>query len=325
MNSALKTLALRGLTARPVYGYLQAKALKNQPATILCYHTLRPDEQQLDAWVALRKSDFLEQLDMLRESYDIVSLDDALVAAQSGGRARVVLTFDDGEVGLFEHLLPIVQTMDVPVTVYVATAHIETGTAFWFDRVMNALQTAGAAQITLEGLGAWQIGPERGKRRWAQIGAVLEALKTKPTQARDGLADQVVAQAGHMAEGFTPLQPMSVPQLQALASDPRITIGAHSHGHELLDQLPLEEAKASIARSRELLVAWTGREVRHFAYPNGNYTPELMKSLDALGFASAAILGDRLMHHDAPAHALPRIGVGRYDPLARLKLRLVGM
>jgi peptidoglycan/xylan/chitin deacetylase (PgdA/CDA1 family) len=325
VKAALKTLALRGLTTGPAYGVLRAKALKSQPVTILCYHTLRPDAQQFDAWVALRKSDFLAQMEMLRGSYDIVSLDDALAPAPPGARPRAVLTFDDGEIGLFDHLLPIVQAKDIPVTVYIATAHIETGTAYWFDRVMNALQTAGETQIALDGLGAWQIGPARGKARWAQISAVLEALKTAPTQARDRLADQVVTQAGPMADNFTPLQPMSVPQLQELAADPRITIGAHSHGHELLDQLPTKEAKASIARSRDLLVAWTGREIRHFAYPNGNYTPELMNALDALGFASATILEDRLVQKDAPAQALPRIGIGRYDPLARLKLRLVGL
>jgi peptidoglycan/xylan/chitin deacetylase (PgdA/CDA1 family) len=134
-----------------------------------------------------------------------------------------------------------------------------------------------------------------------------------------------MAQAGPLAGGFTPLQPMRLAQLQELAADVHVTIGAHSHGHELLDQLSIEDATASIARSRDLLVEWTGQNVRHFAYPNGNYTPQLMDALDGLGFRSAAILEDRLVHANAPAQALPRIGIGRYDALARLKLRLVGV
>jgi len=325
VKAALKSLVLRGLTVGPVYPLLRGYALRERPATVLCYHTLRPDDHQLDAWVALRKSDFLAQVDMLRESYDIVSLDDALAPAPKGARPRVALTFDDGEIGLFDHLLPIVNAMDIPVTIYVATAHIEAGTPFWFDRVMNALQAAGKVQITLDGLGAWQIGPERGKNRWAQIGAVLEALKTATSQDRDALADEIVSQSGAVVDSFLPLQPMSLPQLKELASDSRITIGAHSHGHELLDQLSIPEAKASIVRSRNLLAAWTGQDIRHFAYPNGNYTPELMNALDELGFVSATILEDRLVQSDAPAHAMPRIAVGRYDTLARLKLRLVGV
>lgn len=325
MNAVLKSLALRGLTTGPVYPLLRAKALKHHPVTILCYHTLRPDDQQLDAWVVLRTSDFIAQIDMLRASYDIVSLEAALIPAPQGARPRVVLTFDDGESGVFDHLLSIVKALDIPVTVYVATGHIETAKPYWFDRVMNALQRSGETTISLDGFGTWQIGPSRGKQRWAQINAVLEALKLAPTQARDALADLVVAQAGEPAEGFTPLGPLSVPQLQTLAADPRITLGAHSHGHELLDQLPLPAAIESIARSRDLLTAWTGQPIRHFAYPNGNYSAGLVDALDEMGFASATLLGDRLVQDDTPALLLPRIGVGRYDRLARLQLRLVGI
>lgn len=323
MKTALKSLALRGLTVAPVYAGLRLRALRDRPVTILCYHTLRPDDQTFDAWVALRQGDFVDQLALLRTNYDIVSLDDALLPDVAGARPRVVLTFDDGELGLSTHLLPIIKAQDIPVTVYVATAHIETGQPFWFDRVMNALQGAGRTEIRLKGLGTWQIGPARGKARWAQIGPVLEAIKGAPTMARDDLADKVAAQAGAMAQGFTPLQPMTRTQLEELAQDPRVTIGAHTHEHELLDQMPVDRAIASITRSRELLAGWTGQDIRHFAYPNGNYTPQLMEALTKLGFVSSTILGDRLMRRDAQAQALPRIAVGRYDALSRLKLRLI--
>ena len=324
MKAALKQAALGMLTAGPVYGALRARALKGDPATVLCYHTLRPDAEPLDAWTALGVDAFRTQVAMLRADYEIVSLDQALTPHKTG-KPRAVLTFDDGERGLHDHLLPIVQAEDLPVTIYVATGQIETGTPYWFDRVMNALQGAGKTSIDMEGLGTWHVGPDRGKARWAQIGPVLEALKTAPTADRDSLADRILAQAGPHPGGFTPLHPLTLPQLKELAAHPRVTIGAHSHGHELLDQLPLDAARASITRSRELLEDWTGQPVRHFAYPNGNYTPGLMTLLDDLGFASATILEDRLARPDAPAQALPRIGVGRYDSLARLKLRLAGI
>lgn len=325
MTAAVKALGLKLLTLSPVYGLLRRRALAADPVTILCYHTLRPAAEPLDAWTVLPVEAFRAQIAALRESYDIVSLDDALAPRKARGRPRVVLTFDDGEVGMVDHLLPIVRAEALPVTVYVATAQIETGVPYWFDRVMNALQGGGRARIDVSGLGRWDVGPARGKARWGEIGAILEALKDTDPAQRDGLADAVVAQAGPMADGFRPLQPMTPDQLRDLAAEPNVTIGAHSHGHELLDQIPAEAARASIARSRDLLRDWTGREIRHFAYPNGNYAPGLMTLLEALGFASATILEDRLMTPDAAPMALPRVAIGRYDPLPRVRLRLVGV
>jgi peptidoglycan/xylan/chitin deacetylase (PgdA/CDA1 family) len=118
---------------------------------------------------------------------------------------------------------------------------------------------------------------------------------------------------------------MTVPELQALAASPHVTIGAHSHGHELLDRLPLDAALASAERSRALLRDWTGRDIRHFAYPNGNRSPGLMNGLAKAGFASATILEDRLARRSEPPMALPRVAIGRYDGDDRFRLRLVGV
>lgn len=327
MKGWVKKAGIRLLSSPPFYPVLRAMALRDAPTTILCYHTLRPTSETLDAWTALRLGDFFDQIKTLRQHYEIVSLAMALERQGMASRPRAVLTFDDGELGLYQHLLPLVAAEKLPVTVYVATSQIEQGTPYWFDRVMNALQGEGTVRIDLstEGLTEWQVGPSRGQNRWTQISAILEALKTVPPAERDRLADLVVAQTDMQTDGFTPLQPMTIAQLKELAASPFVTIGAHSHGHELLDQLPLKAALASIAQSKTCLESWTGKEVSDFAYPNGNYSPELMIEIEKLGFVSATILDDRLASFRASPFALSRIGVGRYDTSRRLSLRLIGL
>ncbi len=336
MKRALKRAALAVLNAGPVYRTLRARVLGKGALTVLCYHTLRGDNEDLDAWLALRMRDFRAQVDFLRRNYDIVSLDEALEPPAPAARPRVVLTFDDGERGLHDHLLPYVEAEGLPVTVYVATGQIESATPYWFDRVMNALQGPGPIRIDLraDGLSSWRVGPERGRTRWLTISTILGALKTVPPGRRAHLADKVIAQAeaagaagaaGAATTGFTPLAPMTRDQLGELAASRHVTIGGHSHCHNLLDQLPLAEASASIARSRALLQEWTGQPVRHFAYPNGNHTRELMAEIARLGFASATILDDRLAMPGADPLALSRIGIGRYDALPRFRLRLLDL
>ena len=278
----------------------------------------------MDAWLALGIDTFRCQIDLLRRNYEIVSLDAALEQSRTG-RPRAVLTFDDGEAGLHRYLLPFVRKEALPVTIYVATGQIESGRAYWFDRIINALQAEGEIRIDLTeaGLGYWTVGPARGKSRWQQVNALLETIKQVPAERREALADTVAHQAGPPPPSVAPLGPMSVAELKELAANPHVTIGAHSHGHELLDQIPLEAARHSIIRSRLLLQDWTGQGVHHFAYPNGNHSDALTAMIDDLGFASAVVLGDRLARSGSPRQALPRIAVGRYDPLARFRLRLI--
>ena len=331
--AAARRLARTVLAAPPVYPMLRLRAHRGDPVAILCYHTLGPDNEIFDAWTVLRVADFRTQIAAVRAVFDIVSLDEALERPRAAReRPRAVITFDDGDAGLHRHLLPVLAAERIPVTIYVATAQIETGRPYWFDRIMNALQTPGPVRIDLAqaGLGDWTLGPGRGTARWEVISDILETLKGVSPARRDGLADEIVAQAPP-ANGFTPLAPLSVTELAELAESPWVTIGAHSHCHNLLDQIPEREVRDSAVRSRSLLREWTGQPVEHFAYPNGNHSPAVRAVIGDLGFRSATVLDGRLWQR-GPAGAGPkdrlalsRLPVGRYDGLDRFRLRLLGI
>lgn len=325
-RTGLKRIAREVLAAEPSYRILKARALRGDPVTVLCYHTLGPDRGGVDAWTVLRMEDFRRQVDFLRAHYDIVDLDAALASDPAlGGRPRAVISFDDGEAGLHRYLLPFVESEQLPVTVYVATGQIETGAAYWFDKVMSALQAPGAFMIDLTpaGLPAWTIGPETGAARWAVISDILETLKAAAPPDRARLAAAITAQAPAPAPDLAPLAPMTVAQIGEMARSRWITIAAHSHCHNLLDQIPLAAVRESAARSRALLEAWTGKPVRHFAYPNGNYREALAAAMPGLGFRSAAALGMTLWRNGTDPFALPRVAIGRYDDFDRFRLRLI--
>ena len=47
-----------------------------------------------------------------------------------------------GHSGWLEHLAPIVEREALPVTLYVATGHVQSGQPYWFDAVVNAVQSS---------------------------------------------------------------------------------------------------------------------------------------------------------------------------------------
>lgn len=326
MKAGVKRTLRAALGLAPVQAMLRARALREDPVSVLCYHTLGPDRGGPDAWTVLRLSDFRAQVAWLARHYEIVTLDAALAAGPGrsrAGRPRAVLTFDDGEAGLFHHLLPLLDALCLPVTIYVATGQIETGRPYWFDRVMGALGS-GAHEVDLPGLGHWRLPAAPGAGRWAVLGGLLETLKRVDRHRREDLADRILADHP-LPAGRPPLAPLTREELAALAASPWVTIGAHSHCHNLLDQIPLAEASESLRRSRRLLQDWTGQEVAHLAWPNGNRNAALGRAAAEVGFLTSTALDGGLWRAGADLHALPRVPVGRYDDAARLALRLVGI
>jgi peptidoglycan/xylan/chitin deacetylase (PgdA/CDA1 family) len=322
----LKTLAKRALTADAPYAALRARALRGNPVTLLTYHTLGADDEDFDAWTVLRRGDFLKQIEELRRDYDIVTLDDAL-AGRATQKPQAVLTFDDGHSGWHEHLLPIVESQALPVTLYVATGHVQSGKPYWFDAVVNAVQTA--EPLTLDasdaGLGRITLNADRGEENWLRISALLEAMKALEPEPRDVLAARLVAASdNHRQPRFRALSPLTVAQVREISQSRWVTIGSHSHGHQLLDRIGLPAARDSIAQSLELLSQWCGRSVTHFAYPNGNHNAALAAALPGLGLASAVTTQQRLWRRDGSRYELPRINVGRFDDAARWRLNLLG-
>lgn len=325
----LKTAAKRALASPIVYESLCRWTLRRHPATVLTYHTLGPDDDDFDAWTVTRIGTFRRQMAFLSERYNVIPLGDALQDQPAPqARPRAVVTFDDGDVGLFTHLLPFIEETRIPVTVYVATGQIASGRCYWFDRVMNALQSHRPMPVELRdyGLGNWAFNLERGERNWATIAALLEKLKIAAPETREAAVDAIVRQTEHCERPhFTPLAPLTLGQLQELARSPWVTIGAHTHCHSLLDRISLAEADDSIRVSRRLLRQWTGQEVRHFAYPNGNSTRALESLLPGAQFDTATTADLGLWTAGTRPFAIPRVPIGRYDDWDRFKLHLLGI
>jgi peptidoglycan/xylan/chitin deacetylase (PgdA/CDA1 family) len=322
---ALKEAARSVGSSAVFYPWLQRRAGLPGSTIFLTYHTLGQDDD-FDAWTVVRVRDFERQIAYLRKDYDIVSIDDAL-RQPAGDRPRVVLTFDDGHSGWLDHLLPIVEREGLPVTLYTATQHIETGQPYWFDRIMNAAQTTQAVRVDLQaqGVGIHTLGGAVGVAHWRAIGSLLEALKRQPEAARESAARAVEVQMATAPQRrFEPLRPLTVASLQTLVKSPWVTLAAHSHDHRLLDQIDAAQARSSIERSKRKLQAWTGLPVDHFAFPNGNHNASLAACVQALGFKSAATTQHALQRGATQdAFSLPRVFVGRYDGLARFKLSLL--
>jgi len=317
---------LRGALA-PLHRYLLA-TLPKPYAIVLMYHEIARDSVHAESWMVIRESDFLRQIEYLLSRYDIVDLDHAIAHMQArtvSPRPMALITFDDGNCGNATLLRSILERLGLPVTMYIATRHVAERRAYWFDRVINAVQGRPATEVDLRafGIGRYQINRLRGKANWRCIHVMLEAMKSLAPDTREDAVESVLS-----SMNVASLHPMwqaaamSVDDVRAVAACPLVTIGAHSHCHNILPQLNPEDIQASVEQSKKLLEEWSGTQIAHFAYPNGAYSEEVTNIVRRAGFRSAATTTPTLWTWRDSVFHIPRLGVGRYDSMDEFKYRL---
>ncbi len=180
----------------------------------------------------------------------------------------MAITFDDG----YADNLPALRGIDVPVTVFISTGHVEEGRTFWWDELARLLHTARASSPLTVALGSdtrtWPVrdaaGRElarRGLHAWLQVRSRAD-IEAALVQIR-AWADA--------PDGEDP-RPLTLDELRELAT--HVTIGAHGRDHLSLRWLQPGLARAEMERSRDDLTQWLDRTPSAFSYPSA-YPPAM--------------------------------------------------
>lgn len=99
-------------------------------------------------------------------------------------------------------------------------------------------------------------------------------------------------------------------QIRELASA-GIEIGAHSHSHPQLDQLPPAALARELRDSRALLEDRLGRSVPAVAYPYGYSSHRVRRAVQAAGYEAAAAVRNTRARPPVDRLAVPRLTVRR--------------
>ncbi len=302
-NSLIETLLLKRLSGKGV---------------ALMYHEVLPDAKGPAAWTVVKESAFKEQMLFLKKYFDILTIEGALDRIHSSGhfdKPFAVVTFDDGYRGNLSCVLPVIKELNIPTHVFVSTHATETGEVYWYDTLISLFNYYGELEVSLRryGLDFYRI--KRGdndKKNWAAMQKLLTALKTLAPQKRKEIVADVIDQVGEAPDA---LQMMNIPELQKLADSPLVTVGGHSHCHNILPQLSGRDLSDSLNTNRKKLMVWTGQKVEHFSYPNGDYDECVVGAVRQAGYKTAVTTQSKQWTKDVKPYKLPRYGVGRFDSL----------
>lgn len=235
--------------------------------------------------------------------FDFIHIDELPQRLETSGRRPFcLLTFDDGKRSNFTEVAPELERQGVPAVFYVTTDFLSNGTPLWFDRRAALVRALGRCPAGLE----------------------LDTLKRLPYDALTRRLDTAWDHAGiHLEE----LQldddtlPMSWENARALHRR-GFTIGAHGLTHAILTNEMKERAFAEIEGSIRTVAAEMRAPCTTFAFPNGNYSAELLRHAHRCGATTVMTTEPRWMDILASRHTLPRIQLFGEFSRTRIELKI---
>jgi len=326
----LRALANRIEPRQSVLGFPVVRRRRSRNVQILLFHRVRPEP---DPYLpAMPVEDFARQLECLRRRFRVCSLEEALDGVERGDvpENAVVITFDDGYRDNFDHAFPILRTLGLPATFFLATGVISGRSVLWHDRVFRAFALTSERCLGLFGdstAGYPLSGPAA---RATARDSVLAYLKTLHPLERDARIDELVRRLAVADEEPDERLMLTWDEVSRMARG-GCRFGAHTVTHPVLSRLSRDEARQELVESRRAIEERLGEPCLALAYPNGrpaDYSSAVKTLAREAGYrwALSTVFGAHPARGaDGPGDPfeIRRMGIGECDPdlyLAKMTL-----
>lgn len=285
---------------------------------ILLYHRIAALERDPQL-LCVQPKRFAEQLEVLRAAYSPTALG-KLVAGDAVGsvqRPAVAVTFDDGYEDNLTIAAGLLESWDVPATVFVTTGAMDRGGEFWWDALERTLLAGEDGAI------GWDVtkpdAPTPGCDAYRRLHPILKAqdagVRAQALATLKGSGSDDVSSAARATH-----RPMTADQVHALSRSRCVEVGGHTVTHPVLSRLGLDRQREEIVNCRRRLTEIVGRPIDGFSYPYGtrrDFTRETADLVREAGFSYACAnvpglaAGGSGDAHDR--YALPRVIVRDWD------------
>ena len=302
---------------------------------ILMFHHVRPWRPREFApnRVLEITPEFLDGVltELRREGFDVIPLDAVVdkLRFEPSRRPFAVLTFDDGYRDNLEHASPVLRQHNAPWTLFVTTDFLDGRGRLWWLELEEAIARLDRVVFSRNG-GLVDLASRTTIEKHAAFEAVYGHLRARPEEGLQAVAD-LAAQAGVRPNRLTTECCLCWDEVQILAREPEVSIGAHTLSHPILAKCQATTVAREIAESKSLLERRLGRPVRHLAYPFGDPSAVGLREFRLArqaGYATAMISrpGHVFPEHLAHLHALPRVSMnGLFQDRKALRALLSGV
>lgn len=252
---------------------------------------------------------------------DIVDLDEMhrRLKDQDFERRFACFTFDDGYRDNRDFALPVMREFGAPFTVYVTSEFASWDGRLWWIALERLVARADTIETTIDGTGV-QLDCRDAAAKAAAFTTLHGILREQPSDVEINRIVADLCRRHGVDDGAIARELcMSWQELQVFATDPLVTIGAHTLSHCNLAKCSPDAAKHEMATSRGIIEAKLDKPAAHLAYPYGDKAAAATREFALarkLGFKTAVTTRPGMLFAENASHitALPRLSLnGNYQ------------
>jgi peptidoglycan/xylan/chitin deacetylase (PgdA/CDA1 family) len=292
------------------------------------FHRILPDRTPPDDWRRVlghpTVSELREKLAFLKRTFQVVSLSQWLAVLElndTPAAPHAVVTIDDGYRDFRTDLLPLLEELNVPATLFVCTGGIETNSV-WYQRVYNLIHQVQSEKLFVPWMDT-RIHFGDVRHRVLTVERVLLAqLKRFSRTRRMEMVDRLIEENDALPTSTDIDAFCSVEDLQFLKRSPLVELHPHSHEHDPFETLAIDELQMDLTRCKRFFSEKLALDFSVLSYPNGQFKDEQRQLMGSLGirYAMTTANGSEKPGKFDPL-ALRRYGFGN-EPLADFIFRL---
>jgi peptidoglycan/xylan/chitin deacetylase (PgdA/CDA1 family) len=224
----------------------------------------------------------------LRRHYSVLGLGEAfqwlrdgeMSVPKSKERLKVVITVDDGFADNFEIMAPLVRSMNIPVTVFLATDFLDTGRSPWPTEINAIIRTTRSEQMDYPFSASLRSVYDRAAAA-AHIKTVWRGLGVEERR------EAILELGRHLGVHSPPTpRPLSWEQVHWMRRQ-AITFGSHTVYHSMLPFIDPSLAFQELIDSRQRVEEELGEPCPWLAYPNGDYNDAVIRMTSQAGYEIA--------------------------------------
>jgi peptidoglycan/xylan/chitin deacetylase (PgdA/CDA1 family) len=293
----------------------------------------RPDRFQPNRLLEVTPRFLAQVVKYLRRSgLDLVSLDEMHRRITEGDFSRrfVCLTFDDGYRDMLQWAYPILKEAKVPFAVYVPTSFPDRLGELWWLVLEAVVARNDRIGLVIDGRDRKFDCATVAEKR-ALYDELYWWLRARPSDAELRSVVRNLAAFYHVdIAAFCDELCMTWAEIAELASDPLVTIGAHTVNHSFLAKLSKEAVRSEMELSVSVIEAALSVRPQHLSYPYGDRSSAGAREFEIaveLGFKTAVTTrpGVLFPQHKQHLTALPRLSLnGDYQRIRYLRVLLSG-